>query len=159
MLKSGAEFSSCKTYRYALWRTWNIHLPRVMFIGLNPSTADEVVNDPTVRRCMSFAMSWGFGGINLGNVFAYRTSNPHKLAFVEDPIGPENDRWLLELSQQASIVVAAWGNYGDFQHRSEHVTKLFPELYCISRTKQDHPAHPLYLPCDLVPQKFIPNHI
>ena len=93
-IEKGAQFSPCKKYRYALWRTWNQDDGHVMFIGLNPSTADEFTDDPTERRCMGFARRWGFGGIYMMNLFAFRATNPLDLLFQHDPTGSENNQML-----------------------------------------------------------------
>ena len=94
LMKSGAELSEDqdRKYRYALWRIWDENKPYVLFIGLNPSTADETKDDPTVRRCIGFTQSWKkYGGVYLANLFAYRATNPRELEVVADPIGPGND--------------------------------------------------------------------
>ena len=94
MLRSAA-FSPCRRYRYCLSRVWNPKLPSVMFVGLNPSTADEQEDDPTVRRCIGFARNWNFGGLILVNLFAYRSTDPADLLRVDDPVGPGNDKHIL----------------------------------------------------------------
>ena len=86
-----ADFSACGTYRYALRRIWLPAAPQVLFIGLNPSTADEKSDDPTIRRCLGFARSWGYGGLIVANLFAYRATAPSALREARDPIGPLND--------------------------------------------------------------------
>jgi hypothetical protein len=87
--------SPCRTYRYSLFRVWNPKFPSVMFVGLNPSTADEQEDDPTVRRCVGFARKWNFGGLILVNLFAYRSTDPAGLLEAEDPVGPGNDKHIL----------------------------------------------------------------
>jgi hypothetical protein len=89
-----------------------------MFIGLNPSTADEVEDDRTIRRCISYAKQWGYGGIIVANLFAYRTPSPAEMMVSTDPVGPENDRWLRDLAHQPSLIVAMWGNSGTFRNRA-----------------------------------------
>ena len=95
-----------------------------MFVGLNPSTADEIKDDPTSRKCMRFAQSWGYGGIILANLFAYRATDPRELKGVSDPVGPENDHWLNRLADEAGIVIAAWGIHGGFMRRDSVVMDL-----------------------------------
>ncbi len=112
-IKSSAEFSVCKKYRYALWRVWDSNKPLVMFIGLNPSTADDVNNDPTVTRCINFAKDWGYGGLCMANIFSYRETDRHIMKEQNDPIGPDNDKWLKKLAAESGLVVAAWGNDGE----------------------------------------------
>lgn len=143
-LKNSASFSRCRQYRYALWRTWDATKAYVMFIGLNPSTADETINDPTVRRCINYAKSWGYGGVCIGNLFAYRATDPELMKAVEDPVGSQNNGWLKKLSDQAVLVVAAWGNHGTYLGRSRQVRELLPDMYCLKVNKSGEPAHPLY---------------
>jgi len=136
--------SDCSRYRYALWRIWKPELPMVMFIGLNPSTADAVQDDPTLRRCMNFAKSWGYGAVCMSNLFAYRATEPKDLLRTKDPIGIENDQWLAKLAEDASLIVAAWGNDGRHLDRSDYVAKMFNKLHCFKVNKSGEPAHPLY---------------
>ena len=150
-LKSGAIFSSCRKYRYALWRNWDETKPCVMIIGLNPSTADEKENDPTIVRCINFAKSWGYGGVCMANLFAFRATLPIEMMASKDPIGKENDVWLYKLANEAAIIVAAWGNDGSYLNRSEEIMAKLLNLYCIKMNKSGEPAHPLYLKADLMP--------
>jgi hypothetical protein len=151
-MKTDAKFSKDRIYRYALWRIWDDNLPKAMFIGLNPSTADETKDDPTVRRCRGFAKSWRFGGLIMANIFAYRATEPEIMKSTGDPIGPENDEWLLKLTQEATLVIGAWGNHGEFRGRGKAVLALIPHLHCLKMNKAGHPAHPLYLPSELEPK-------
>ncbi len=155
MLKSAA-FSSCRTYRYALWRIWQPQEPQLLFIGLNPSTADEQADDPTIRRCLGYAQDWGYGGITVANLFACRTSDPAVLRAEEDPVGPENDRWLQVLADQAGLVVAAWGNHGMFRGRWKEVAAIFSELHCLELTRLAQPRHPLYTRKSSLPIRWQP---
>lgn len=150
-MEKDAELSSCRKYRYALWRTWDEDKMKVMFIGLNPSTANEFKDDPTVTRCISYAKQWGYGGIIMGNIFAYRTSSTDEMKRAEDPIGRENDAWLNRLSEQADIIVAMWGNLGDFRNRSAEVCDMFPDLMCFSINATDQPHHTRGLPDGITP--------
>ena len=150
-MKTSAKFSECRTYRYALWRIWDEKRPLVMFIGLNPSTADEIDNDPTVTRCINFIKDWGYGGLCMSNLFAYRETDRHKMKIYSEPIGPFNDQWLVKLANEAEIVVAAWGNDGAHLKRSEKVIELIPKLYYLALNKSGEPTHPLYLNGSLKP--------
>ena len=150
-MQKRAEISRCRLYRYALWRVWDEDLPTVLFVGLNPSTADEVTDDPTLIRCMNFARVWGYGGVCIGNLFAYRATDPKVLLSVKDPIGAENDVWLAKLAEDAGLIVAAWGNMGPYLDRSQQVRPLLPNLHCLKLNKSGEPAHPLYLKADLRP--------
>jgi len=125
-----------------------------MCVGLNPSTATESVDDPTVRRVISFAQREGCDALLMTNAFAYRATDPNDMKAAADPIGPENDRWLLECSKMASVAVAAWGVHGEFMGRGEAVKKLIPGLRCFGRTKNGHPKHPLYLAADTPLMEF-----
>lgn len=150
-------FSPCRTYRYTLWRGWGgmFEEPNfVMFIGLNPSTADETNDDPTIRRCIGYAKAWGFDGYLMTNLFAYRSTDPRVMKAHPEPIGPDNDKWLVDCAAKAGIVVAAWGTHGAHLGRGEYVRRLIPGLHYLRLTKDGFPAHPLYLPADLKPVKW-----
>lgn len=146
---SDAVFSPCRKYRYALWRTWDARQQLVLFIGLNPSTADEVKNDPTIRRCIGFAGDWGYGGVLIGNLFAYRATRPEDMKQGSEPVGSENDLWIERMVQEADQVVAAWGNHGAYLNRFNEVRELIPQMKCLGLTAQNHPRHPLYLRKDV----------
>jgi hypothetical protein len=150
-MESSANFSPCRCYRYALWRNWGGNGEYIMFVGLNPSTADETQDDPTIRRCLGFADSWGYSGLCVTNLFAYRTSHPADLKHANDPIGPDNDQWLRHLSQGATIIIAAWGVQGQLHNRDRAVCQMLPRLHYLRLTKDGYPSHPLYLPKTLQP--------
>lgn len=154
-MKTHAEFSTCRTYRYALWRTWDDARGKVLFIGLNPSTADEARDDHTIKRCLSYAQQWGYGGIMMGNLFAYCSPFPQEMRQYNEPIGPENDVWLQRLNQQADIVVAMWGNAGTFGQRASAVTHMFPHLLCLRLTRAGQPHHTRGLPDGIKPIPYI----
>ena len=149
-LRTDAKFSDCRKYRYALWRVWDENKPYAAIIGLNPSTADEVQNDPTINRCISFARSWGYGGICMINLFAFRATVPAVMMSAQDPVGPDNDKYLVEIAKTAGIVVAAWGNDGSYLGRSTSVKNMIPNLSALKINKSGEPAHPLYLKSSLV---------
>ena len=96
IIDSGADFSKCRKYRYTLWRTWDASKSKVMFLGLNPSTADEVKNDPTVTRCINYSKRWGYGGMYMMNIFSFRTTYPVELKKAQNPIGDKNDFWIIQ---------------------------------------------------------------
>lgn len=154
MKHNHCEFSPCRTYRYTLWRVWDAALPYCQFVGLNPSTADETKNDPTVRRCIAFAKDWGYGALCMTNAFAYRATDPRVMKQQADPIGPDNDHWLLEVARGAGIVVAAWGVHGAHRDRDRQIRTMLPRLHCLGVTAKGQPKHPLYLPSDLQPVRF-----
>lgn len=149
---SGAVFSPCRVWRYQLWRIWDKSKPALNVIGLNPSTADEQKNDPTIRRCINFAKSWNYGGLLMTNAFAFRATLPKDMRKAEDPIGPDNDRWLKETAASAGLVVAAWGVNGRFRERDKAICAMIPGLHCFRLSQKTRmPEHPLYLPGDLRP--------
>ncbi len=149
-----AIFSDDRQYRYVLWRIWDRTKPMVNFIGLNPSTADETKDDPTMRRCSGFAKSWGYGGFYMTNIFGYKATKPEDLKKATDPIGKDNDKWLLEIESRVEQVIFAWGVHGTFLKRDEQVKKLITKGHFIELSKDGHPKHPLYLKGDLTPKKF-----
>lgn len=143
---SGAVFSECGAYRYRLSRYWGDGLT-VGFVMLNPSTADAEQDDPTIRRCIGFAKSWGGGNLIVGNLFALRSTDPRALLTASDPVGPANDNYLREIALQSDILVAAWGAHSLAIARGKAVSKILPgKLHCLGTTKQGHPRHPLYVP-------------
>jgi len=153
--RSEARFSPCRTWRYTLHRIWDDGLGLLMVIGLNPSTADEVKNDPTVTRCINYARAWGFGGLIMMNAFAYRTTFPRVLKNGPDPVGPDNDFWLRRMADQSQLILAAWGNHGLWLDRQARVLSLIDrEVHCLGVTKTGAPRHPLYLKADARPQLF-----
>ena len=145
-LGCGAIFSACMKYRYVLWRTWNECKDKVLFICLNPSTADAHHNDPTVRRCIGFARAWNFGGMYLCNLFGLRATHPIHLHYAADPVGPDNDRVLADCATKARIIVAAWGNGGTYKGRDRAVQDAYPNYSIIGWTGKGSPRHPLYAP-------------
>ncbi|MBC8277113.1 MAG: DUF1643 domain-containing protein [FCB group bacterium] len=147
-LKSGATFSDCRKYRYALWRIWDDRAPKVMFIGLNPSTADEKTDDGTIRQCIGFAKRWGFGGVYMLNIFAFKATHPENLKKSADPIGDENDMYLTRYAEKSSLIIGAWGNHGVYLNRGAAVIEMFPAMQCLKMTKMNQPSHPLYLRAD-----------
>jgi hypothetical protein len=147
--------SPCRTYRYVLWREWIGGEGYAMFIGLNPSTADERVDDNTIRREVGYAKAWGYGALCKVNLFGYRATAPSDMLRAADPVGPDNDARLLELARGAGVVVAAWGIHGKHQDRDAVVRALLPGLHVLRLTKDGHPAHSLYLPKDLRPVPWL----
>lgn len=154
----GAIISSCKKYRYQLHRKLTGHEIKAgpaLFIMLNPSTADAENNDPTIRRCIGFAKSWGCTDLFVCNLFAFRATNPKELLKEKDPIGPENDRLLRQTLHISGYVIAAWGNHGTLFGRDKEVIKLLDtdwlKIRALQLTKKGNPSHPLYLKKNLQP--------
>ena len=153
-LVMGAQFSPCRTWRYALWRKWNPSGHNLCaFIGLNPSTADEFTDDPTIRRCIGYAKGWGYDGLYMLNVFAFRATEPKDMKAAKDPVGPYNDRALALTCGNVNLVVAAWGVHGSYCGRCYEVERSLKahNLRCLGITKGGLPKHPLYLKKDLQP--------
>ena len=156
MIRS-AILSDARLYRYVLWRKWDESKPFVMFIGLNPSTADETDDDPTIRRCISFAKSWGFGGLAMVNLWSWRCTDPKDLLLkTYDPVGPDNDEYLIETGRACSLIICAWGNGPVIKaldpERPIHVARLFDNVCMLAINKDLQPGHPLYIKGDVVPQ-------
>lgn len=146
---SVAVYSDCERYRYSLSRTWDVTGKHVLFVMLNPSTATEIQNDPTVERCERRARSLGYGGFRVTNIFAWRATDPRDMRAAADPVGPENDSILIESAEWADHVVAAWGTHGAHLGRGLIVTELLRSqskpLFHLGLSKQGHPKHPLYI--------------
>ena len=154
-MNPGAVLSKCRRYRYTLWRDTGIHnQDYVMFIGLNPSTADETKDDPTIRRCVGFARDWGYGKLCMTNLFALRTTNPKDMLNHQSPIGELNNAYLMELGEKASITIAAWGDNGAHLQRDQMVRAFISKIHCLKLNKSGQPAHPLYLPANLKPKEW-----
>lgn len=147
-IKSSALYSDDEKHRYTLTRIWNPSLPKVSFIGLNPSTATELKNDPTVTRMINFAKKWNFGSLTVLNLFAYRATLPSDLKKSQNPIGKENDFWMKKEISSSEKIIAAWGNHGKFLNRSEEVLKFLKSFSHFGFTKEGEPRHVLYLPSD-----------
>jgi hypothetical protein len=142
---AGAAFDG--PYRYLLWRRW-ADAASLLFVMLNPSTADAERDDPTIRRCIGFARAWGFGAVEVVNLFAWRATYPRELRRARDPIGPDNDRVILEAAARNQAIIAAWGNHGAFGERDRQVAALLAPFgaRCLgARTSGGAPRHPLYV--------------
>ena len=146
---SVAIYSDCERYRYSLTRTWDATAGRVTFVMLNPSTATEVQNDPTVERCERRARALGFGAFCVTNIFAWRDTDPRAMRRAKDPIGSENDSAILKAAQWADAIVCAWGTHGEHLNRGPAVERLLRKtglpLSHLGLSKAGHPKHPLYI--------------
>lgn len=151
---NGAIFSKCRKYRYVLWRIWDYNKPSVQFIGLNPSTANENSDDPTIRRIKKFAYEWGYGAVYMTNLFAYVTAYPKELKTCENPLG-DNDKWLKETSTKCEKVVFAWGSFKEAEERVNEVIKMF-DGHALIINQDGSPRHPLYVKSNTKPIKFNP---
>jgi hypothetical protein len=148
-----------KQYRYRLTRTWNVNLPTVMFVLMNPSVAEADVDDRTVARCSRFAESWGAGRLLVGNTFAYRATQQKRLLETPDPIGPDNDAHLLAMAKEAETIVFAYGKpHPSLRARGLDVAAMFEahghKLFVLRLSQDGTPVHPLYLPADLKPFRW-----
>jgi hypothetical protein len=152
-----AEISPCGRYRYALTRRWS-YGPTVGWVMLNPSTADGTVDDPTLRRVTAFSRAWGYGGLVVANLYAFRATKPADLRKAADPIGPDNDEHLTSVAAGCDRIVAAWGAHAR-PGRIAAVLALpgMDRLTALALTKNGQPRHPLYLRGDLVPQAWSPR--
>ena len=148
---SGAIFSEDRIYRYVLWRRWSDLSNLTLFVALNPSTADEARDDPTIRRCKGFAHSWGASGFLIVNLYAFRATLPKDLFAASDPIGLENDEWIVAASGISKKAIVCWGNHGMRGSRAKTVLAALGNALCLRMTKRGEPSHPLYLPAGLVP--------
>lgn len=156
---STAIYSDCEKYRYALSRVWDADGGRVAFVMLNPSTATEVQNDPTVERCERRARTLGFGAFRVTNIFAWRDTDPRKMRAAAEPIGPANDDAIAKACAWADQVVAAWGTHGEFLNRGAAVEKILratgKPIFHLGLSKAGHPKHPLYIAYAQQPQVWV----
>lgn len=154
--ENGARFSRCRRYRYALWRRWDWQGPekQLMFIGLNPSTADETQDDPTVRRCIRFAKDWGFSGLIMMNAYSFRATDPRVMAAADKPIGPGDDKAFRTWRSQVGKIVAAWGNHCSPERADRIFHVLDRPVYCLATNQSGQPKHPLYVAARTQPQLY-----
>lgn len=182
-LRRAAVVDSTGTYRYALYRWWcdpalarkwervGIDeppvlvpapdlLPRVLWVMLNPSTADGNVDDATIRRCIRFSADWGYEQLAVVNLFAFRATDPKQVDRHSAPVGPENDWWICREANRASRIIVAWGARGAAKLRASSVEPLLREsgldrIECLGRTKIGHIRHPLYMPGGAEPELYL----
>lgn len=156
-IEKGASFSPCRRWRYKLWRIWSEEERLLVVVGLNPSTADETADDPTIRRCIDYAKRWDCGGLQMLNLFGVRATDPKAMLAADDPVGPDNkdafDDVLGKLrGRPAPIVLCAWGAHGSHMDQDEHALGWldWPDItpMCLGLTKGGMPRHPLYMPKD-----------
>lgn len=158
-MQGSAVFSPCERYRYSLLREWDDTKPRVVFIMLNPSTADAERNDPTVAKCIRYAKGWGYGCLEVLNLFAYRSTDPKELYKVENPEGlPENNERIIAAMESEALIVCAWGKHGNLNDRGLRVKIMALQrsryLHCLALNEDGTPSHPLYLLKTLEPIRF-----
>lgn len=153
-MEKSAILSADRKYRYVLTRIWDEKKPTVVFIGLNPSTADEEVDDETIRKCIGYAKRWGYGKLIMVNLFAFRSTDSSMLKRVEDPVGPDNDSYIQKCVSESNLVIACWGNHGKLLNRDKALMGSLPNLVCLKRNKNGTPHHPLYLSKDITPMPY-----
>lgn len=146
---SVAIYSDCEQYRYILTRVWDENGPRLTYVMLNPSTATEVQNDPTIERCERRARALGYGGIKITNIFAWRDTDPKNLKKAKHPVGPENDALVAEAAGWADLTLCGWGAHGDHLGRGAEIAAVLratgQPLATLGTSKAGHPRHPLYI--------------
>ena len=158
---SRAVYSSCEAYRYRLDRRWGA-APPLVWIMLNPSTATEAANDPTIARCETRARMQGFGGLRIVNLFAFRATAPAELKRSADPVGPQNDAHLLAACDlgpsSGGVIVAGWGVHGTHRDRAAQVSRLLRDsgvqIHTLGLTRHGHPRHPLYVAYATTPRPW-----
>lgn len=147
MIKSDALFSECEKYRYSLTRIWDEKKPTYLFIGLNPSVANSIDDDKTMKRIIDFVKRWGGGGLYMANLFSYVATKSYEMWESDEPIGTNNDQSIIELSNKADTIVLCWGSDGHKHPRALEVINLLKDnhtLYCLKKNKDMSPKHPLY---------------
>lgn len=150
-------------YRYVLRRVWDARRPMIMWLMMNPSVATEFGDDRTVAKCQRYSRAWGYGGLFVGNSFAYRCTDQKRLLEVEDPVGPDNDAHLLEMARQADRVVLAYGSpqAKGLRARGTEVARMLGrngiQVTALRLSRSGRPEHPLYLPSTLVPSPLDPD--
>jgi len=155
----GAKFSPCRTWRYDLWRKWGSDDDYCSWILLNPSTANESENDPTIRRCITFSKAWGYSGLHILNVFGFRATDPSDMKKANEPIGTDNNKTILKIAKGASRVVCGWGDHGQYKGRAEDVVRMLSKheirLSYLDLNKSGEPRHPLYIKGDTHPKTLV----
>ncbi len=156
---STAVYSACERYRYLLTRIWDPAGTRALFVMLNPSTATEMRNDPTVERCERRARALGFGAFRVCNIFAWRATDPRAMRAAADPVGPGNDAAIVESAAWANRIICAWGSHGAHLDRGRAVRALLQAtgapLFHLGLTKAGEPRHPLYIGYDRQPEPWL----
>lgn len=163
---NGAEFSGDRRHRYALWRIWDKEKPLIMFIGLNPSKANEIDSDNTVTRVRGFANKWGYGGFFMMNLFSLVSTDPDRLVQWEITEQEDylesirlNDSWLNNIRKSCKDVVFAWGSFKQAKKRAKEVIRYFPDAMALQINKDGSPKHPLYVSSSVKPIKFLYHDI
>ena len=153
-MQAKAVFSECRKYRYYLSRTWESQKASLVFIGMNPSTADEELDDRTTIKCITYAKSWGYGELIMLNLNAFVSSNPKELFNCKKPEGKDNWYWLVKTLAVHEKVILMWGNCPISVEKFSRLMDLIKQPLCFKQNKNGMPTHPLYLPLNLKPKAF-----
>jgi len=157
-VSKSAEISECGQYRWWLRRSWvrrDSETKTVCFVMLNPSVADGIVDDPTIRRCIGFTRSWGYSVLSVRNLFPFRATEPRSLLTATEPTGGERGDVELMAAKTADLVIAAWGSWVPFGRDLVALRMLNgKDLHCLGTTKSGSPRHPLYVKGDVEPTIF-----
>lgn len=144
-MTSGALFSEDRKHRYLLWRIWKQKTPSLLFIGLNPSTADDKMNDPTIRRLIKFAAGWGFGSLYCANLFTQVTPRPSDLIKVDNLAIEKSILSIQRSAEKCDTILFGWGSFKEAKMVSEQIVEMFPRAKCLGVNHDGSPKHPLYL--------------
>ena len=153
-IPKGAVFTEDRKYRYALWRVWNTHRPLMMLIGLNPSKANEITDDPTITRGIARSYKAGFGGLLMANLYAYVSTDPNVLLGNGQFIGELNDDYIRRMICMSSRQLCGWGSFPPVAKRASSVLAMITEPYCLGVNKDGQPKHPLYIGYDVPMVKY-----
>lgn len=146
-MRKSAVISTCKNYRYELTRKWRSSKPRIVFVGLNPSTADASTDDQTIKKLTTYAKQWGYGSFTIVNVFAFRSRDAYAMLKVPNYFGPDNMKYLKEYAAYETVVIM-WGSKANEinRWRTQQVLNMIPDPWCFGKNKDGSPKHPLMLP-------------
>ena len=153
-IPKGAIFSEDRKYRYALWRIWNLSRPILLLIGLNPSDANEIKNDPTITRGMVRADRDGFGGFLMANLYAFISTEPKALLGDGDFVGELTDYYLKQMIELSERQLCGWGSFPPVNKRASLVLAMIKEPYCLGVNADGQPKHPLYISYDTPMMKY-----
>lgn len=156
-IPKGAIFSEDRKYRYALWRVWNHNLPILLQIGLNPSDANEIKNDPTITRGMTRANRERFGAFLMANLYAYVSTNPDVLLNHDNTIGEYTDYYLKQMIEMSDRQLCGWGSFKPVQTRAPIVLNMIKQPYCVGINADGQPKHPLYISYDTPMKRYMGN--
>jgi hypothetical protein len=160
-MTNACVFSADRRHRYSLIHRWDdLITPEsgrsIAWICLNPSTADENQLDPTLRRIRGFSAAWGYTHFVMLNAFAFRATDPADMKVADDPVGPDNDRWIRHWAERAERVILGWGEHGAHLDRHKQIIALLDpaKTCCLARNASGQPKHPLYVGAAALPLRF-----